>query len=68
MTIQMTPQEAFLQAVTNMEDSLANTLNVVSVNATSQELEKVLKLIIKKEIVLGFLLEEFPMDNEIPPA
>ncbi|MFC4023635.1 hypothetical protein ACFOUV_07340 [Oceanobacillus longus] len=70
MAIQMTPQEVFLQAVTNMEDSLANTLNAVSVNATPQELERILKLIIKKEIVLEFLLEEFPMDihNGIPPA
>ena len=56
----MTPQEEFLQAVTNMENALANVLNN-AVSANSNQLERLLKLIIKKEIVLEFLLEDvFP--------
>ena len=58
----MTPQEEFLQAVTNMENALANLLdNAVTLNTNSSSLERLLKLIIKKEIVLEFLLEDvFP--------
>ena len=63
MANQMTAKEAFLRAAAKMEDSLATTLNTVSANATPQELERILKLIIKKEMVLEFLLEEFPIDN-----
>ncbi|WP_313803710.1 hypothetical protein [Cytobacillus sp.] len=58
----MTPQEMFLEAVANMEQALANALNSVSGNeaVTPEELERILRLIIKKEIVLEFLLDEFP--------
>lgn len=58
----MTPQEMFLEAVANMEQALANALNSVSGSeaVTPAELERILRLIIKKEIVLEFLLDEFP--------
>lgn len=42
-----------------MENALTNALNA-SGNAAPNDLEKLLRLIIKKEIVLEFLLEEFP--------
>lgn len=67
----MTPQENFLQAVANMEQALANALNAVSsdTGSTPEQLQRILKLIIKKEIILEFLLEEFPMDeNNGDPA
>lgn len=55
----MTPQEEFLQAVANMENALANTLSTaVTLNTSTGSLERLLKLIIKKEIVLEFLLED----------
>lgn len=52
----------FLEAVANMEQALANALNSVSGSeaVTPEELERILRLIIKKEIVLEFLLDEFP--------
>lgn len=57
----MASREDFLQAVGNMEQALANVLNTVSGNANAQQLDRILKLIVKKEIVLEFLLEEvFP--------
>lgn len=59
----MASREDFLQAVANMEQALANTLNAVLGSATPQQLERILKLIIKKEIVLEFLLEEV-----VPPT
>lgn len=53
-------EENFKVAAARMEDALASALNVVtsSPNATPDEISKVLKLIIKKEIILEFLLEE----------
>lgn len=56
----MVLRENFIQSVANMEDALTNVLNAASGNATPSQLERLLKLIIKKEIVLEFLLEEFP--------
>ncbi|MED3573284.1 hypothetical protein ACTHO0_03855 [Cytobacillus praedii] len=58
----MTPQEMFLEAVANMEQALANALNSVTgiEGVTPEEIERILRLIIKKEIVLEFLLDEFP--------
>ncbi|MFC4023633.1 hypothetical protein ACFOUV_07330 [Oceanobacillus longus] len=56
----MVLRENFIQSVANMEDALTNALNAASGNATPSELERLLKLIIKKEIVLEFLLDEFP--------
>lgn len=55
------PQDDFLRAVANMEQALANALNAISGTATPRQVERILKLIIKKEIVLEFLLEEFPI-------
>ncbi|WP_419394338.1 hypothetical protein [Cytobacillus praedii] len=57
----MTPQEMFLEAVANMEQALANALNSVTgiEGVTPEEIERILRLIIKKEIVLEFLLDEF---------
>ncbi|MFC4023634.1 hypothetical protein ACFOUV_07335 [Oceanobacillus longus] len=57
----MAPRENFLRSVANMENALASALNAASGNSTPTELERLLKLIIKKEIVLEFLLEDvFP--------
>ncbi|MED3552061.1 hypothetical protein [Cytobacillus praedii] len=58
----MTPQEMFLEAVANMEQALANALNSVTgiEGVSPEEIERILRLIIKKEIVLEFLLDEFP--------
>lgn len=54
-------RDNFIQSVANMENALTNALNRSLENAaTSNDLERLLKLIIKKEIVLEFLLEEFP--------
>ncbi|RDW16420.1 hypothetical protein CWR48_17425 [Oceanobacillus arenosus] len=64
----MTPQEAFLKSVAHMEESLANALDAVSGRANPRQLERILRLIIKKEIVLEFLLNEFPMDDHQPPC
>ncbi|WP_249872056.1 hypothetical protein [Oceanobacillus saliphilus] len=56
------PQENFLHAVANMEMALANALSADSSSSsvTPDQLSRLLKLIIKKEIILEFLLEEFP--------
>ncbi|MED3573283.1 hypothetical protein [Cytobacillus praedii] len=62
------PRENFLRSVANMEQALANALNEVSGNpdVTPEQLSRILRLIIKKEIVLEFLLEDvFP---PTPPA
>lgn len=60
----MAPRENFLRSVANMENALSNALNAASENSTPTELERLLKLIIKKEIVLEFLLEDvFPPPN-----
>ncbi|MFC4023631.1 hypothetical protein ACFOUV_07320 [Oceanobacillus longus] len=62
------PQDNFLHAVANMEQALANALDSVSSSAstTPDDFSRILKLIIKKEIVLEFLLEEFPFPQ--PPG
>ena len=53
-------EEYFKFAVAKMEDALANALNAVTScpGATPEEIAKVIKLIIKKEIILEFLLED----------
>lgn len=57
----MVIRDNFIQSVANMEDALANALNSTLENtATPSGLERLLKLIIKKEIVLEFLLDDFP--------
>ncbi|AIF45488.1 hypothetical protein [Virgibacillus sp. SK37] len=63
------PQNDFLRAVASMEQALADVLSRSSAaNASSADLHRLLKLIIKKEIVLEFLLEEFPFpDNGVDP-
>ncbi|MEI3606229.1 hypothetical protein SPD48_11040 [Pseudogracilibacillus sp. SE30717A] len=57
----MTPKEQFQLAAANMENALADVLkSITSDNFHDKaQLERILKLIIKKEIVLQFLLEEF---------
>ncbi|MGJ9457265.1 hypothetical protein [Oceanobacillus sp. CF4.6] len=58
------PQRNFLNAVGNMEMALAEVLSSASSRSASpDELSRLLKLIIKKEIVLEFLLEEFPFKH-----
>ncbi|WP_249872072.1 hypothetical protein [Oceanobacillus saliphilus] len=61
-----TSYDSFLQAVANMEDALASTLNAASSapNLSPGQLERLLRLIIKKEIVLEFLLDEFPRNTD----
>jgi hypothetical protein len=60
-----TPLEDFRSAAAAMEQALADALSMaVSVAGTGstdglEAIEKLLKLIIKKEIVLELLLEEF---------
>lgn len=44
--------------IASMEQALANTLNVVSATGDVTAIQRILKLIIKKEILLEFLIEE----------
>lgn len=56
----MHPQKKFVQAVADMEQALAETLQAFTKkkDVHPQELERILRLITQKEIVLSFLLEE----------
>ena len=57
----MTTPLTFPQAAANMEQALADTLQAVRISTSNvDDIARILKLIIKKEIVLEFLLEEFP--------
>ena len=53
-------EEYFKAAAARMEDALASALNAVTSkpNVTPDEIAKVLKLIIKKEMILEFLLDD----------
>lgn len=55
----------FQRSAAKMEDALANVLNAVSGRVSPGQLERILKLIIKKEIILEFLLEEIPTKTNL---
>lgn len=59
----MTPRELFEQAAADMEMALANALSAAVEFGSIEDIERILKLVIKKEIVLELLLEEFPRDD-----
>ncbi|MED1305174.1 hypothetical protein BK704_11390 [[Bacillus thuringiensis] serovar konkukian] len=55
----MASQNDFKQAVANMEQALADALKAAVTNGNTQTIERILKLVIKKEIILELLVEEF---------
>lgn len=56
----MTPQELFALAVADMEQALAEALGAANTAGDTVAIENILRLIIKKEIVLELLMDEFP--------
>lgn len=56
----MPARDDFLQAVAAMETSLANLLARISEEGTPADAERLLKLIIKKEMLLDFMIQDFP--------
>ncbi|MGG5737433.1 hypothetical protein [Bacillus cereus group sp. IBL03679] len=55
----MTSNHDFKQAVANMEQALADALKAAVASGNTKTIEKILKLVIKKEIILELLVEEF---------
>ncbi|MEC3656847.1 hypothetical protein P9148_17455 [Bacillus siamensis] len=53
-----TPQELFLLAVVNMEQALGDAVRVANGVGDLAAIERILRLVIKKEIVLELLAEE----------
>lgn len=54
----MTAKETFLDAIAQMESALAAALNAANSYGTPEQIEAILRLIIKKEIILELLLDE----------
>ncbi|WAA08595.1 hypothetical protein [Fervidibacillus albus] len=54
----MDPKENLLDAVAQMEGALAAALEAANSYGTPEQIESILRLIIKKEIILELLLDE----------
>lgn len=67
------PDLLFLEAVADTEHALADTMDTIAYGAeqnsvSHDQLKRFIKLLIKKEIVLEFLLEEFyPIYTALTP-
>ncbi|MES1053195.1 hypothetical protein FOA24_29710 [Bacillus thuringiensis] len=60
----MTSKHNFKHAVASMEQALADALKAAVASGNIQSIERILKLVIKKEIILELLVEEFSSFDE----